>query len=335
MAITARDVEYHHPPDVDHTYAETNWFSFSIPEERLLVIVHTVSRKGVPAISSDVAIYGALVDNRAESLYFDGQQMLPAPERLSEYTLPSGLHVKAFSPSKYHIDYVGYDDTQFHIDFEGLMEPFDIHDPEHSPKAAPTLAEQHTGSGMGSGYGGHFDLTGHITGTLRLFCKEYVVDCVETMDHSWDSRAEIYVPSMGWSHSHFSKAFAIKWINHWDTDKPIPEQQRLAHGYVMEDGQAYGLTELELITNRVGNVITSMDVTATDKRGHVHHMHGSALMGGPWVCCMAALVQCATMRWQLDSGRVGYGLAAALTSMQSLTRRHGRRWTQASGHITA
>ena len=334
--ITARDVEFHHPPNADHTYAETNWFCFNIPEERLLAIIYVLARKGVPAVSCDVAIYGALVDNRAESLYFDSQQMLPAPERLSKYTLPTGLSVEAVKPPRdYRIDYKGYDDTEIHLDFKGLMEPFDIHDPDQSPKAGKTVAEQHAGAGMGSGYGGHFDLTGHYSGTLKLLGKEYKVDCVETMDHSWGSRPEIHVPSMGWSHAHWGKDFAIKWINQWHPEKPLDLAQTLAHGYVMENGVAYGLTDAKFYTSRIGATITSMNVEVTDKRGKTFRFTGTAQSGGPWICYMSALVGASLMRWQLDDGRVGYGLASEIRSMQTLTRAHGRRWTQSSGHITA
>ena len=57
-------------------------------------------------------------------------------------------------------------------------------------------------------------------------------------------------------------------------------------------------------------------------------------MGGPWVCYLSTHVQASTMRWQLDSGRAGHGLASEVTSLQALTRRLGRRWTQSPIHIT-
>lgn len=334
--IKPEDVEYHTPADADHRHAETNWFCFHVPEEKLMAIIYTVARKAVGVQSCDISLYGALVDNRAETLYLDTQMALPAPPKLSEYTTANGLYVKAVNPPRdYRVDYVGYDDTEIHVDFKGLMEPFDIHDPDHSPMAKATTEEQHAGAGMGSGYGGHFDLTGHYSGTLKIRGREYEVDCVETMDHSWGNRAEIDVPTMGWSHAHFGKDFAIKWINHWDPGKPVDQQQSLAHGYVMEDGQAYGLTDMKLYTNRIGSVITSVEVHVTDKRGKKFHAVGTAQAGGPWICYASSLVYAAQCRWTLDDGRVGYGLASEITSLQALTRRHGRRWTESSGHITS
>lgn len=333
--ISDRDLEFHTPADADQRHAETNWFCFYIPTERIMGIIYTVARRGVGVQSCDVSLYGALVDNRAETLYLDSQMALPCPPQLSHYTTATGLTVRADDIRTYHLDYRGYDDTEIHLDFKGLMEPFDIHDPDHSPRAKATVEEQHAGAGMGSGYGGHFDLTGHLTGTLKFRGRQYSIDCVETMDHSWGNRAEIFVPSMGWSHAHFGKDFAIKWINHWDPLKPLDEQQGLAHGYVMENGRAYGLTDMRLITHRLGSVITGVEVEVTDRRGKTFHALGMAEVGGPWICYAASMVYATQCRWRLHDGRTGYGLASEIISLQTLTRLHGRRWTQPSGHITS
>ena len=42
--ITARDLEYHTPPDAGHTWAETYFFPIALPEEHLLVTVYVVVR---------------------------------------------------------------------------------------------------------------------------------------------------------------------------------------------------------------------------------------------------------------------------------------------------
>lgn len=333
--IKPRDVEFHTPPNPDHTHAETNFFCLTIPEERLMATVYTLSRKSIGVMLADVVVYGALVDNRAECLYVDSQQHLPAPEKLSDYSTPNGLRVQALSPREYRVDYVGYDDMEIHVDFKGLMQPFDIHDPEHSPKAAKSVEEQQAGSGLGAGYGGHFDLTGRVTGSFKFGGKEYAVDCIETMDHSWGVRPELGVHSMGWMHAHFGPDLAIHWINAWDLDKPIGEQQTLAHGYVLEQGEVHGLTDLKLRSTRVGSVISGMQVEATDKRGLVWRMSGTAEVGAPWVPYTCTMLYAAMMRWTLSDGRVGYGMAQENQSLQALTRRRGRRATEPSTHITS
>jgi hypothetical protein len=325
--ITPADVEYHTPSDADHLYAETNWFAFYVPEARINTVVYTMSRPGAGVQFCDISMCGALVADRGEMLYLDSQQALPAPERLGDYTTASGLRVRALNPPRdYRIDYVGYDDCEIHVDFEGLMDPFDTSDPAHSPKATADPDAHVAGTGMGAAYKGHFELTGHITGTLRYRGVDHEVDCVETMDHSWGDRPEIHQHPMGWTHAHFGRDLVVKWINHWHIEAPEDEQQPLAHGYVLQDGAVHGLVDLQLRTQRIGRVITGMQATATDVRGEVFELTGVAEVGGPMIPYTGSEVYGAQLRWtERRSGRQGYGFASDIQSVQDLTRRNGRR----------
>ena len=334
--IHPQDIEFHIPPDADHTWAETNYFCLTIPEARLMASVYVVTRKGLGVQHVDVIVFGALTDSRAECLYIDSQQHLPAPEKLSDFRTPNGLHVRAFNPRDYRVDYVGQDGMELHFDFKGLMEPFDIHDPNHSPKAQPTQAGRNESSGLGAAYGNHFDLTGHITGSLKLRGKEYAVDCVETMDHSWGPRAELGMATMGWSHAHFGKDFVIHWINKWDPDKPgAADEHALAHGYVLDNGIAYGLTDMKIDCIHLGSVLTGIEAEVTDKRGKIFRLLGTAVIGAPWLPYSSGMLYVNMMRWMLDDGRMGYGLGSYNTSMLALNRRHGRCWTDKQVKITS
>jgi hypothetical protein len=333
--ITDADIDFHLPANADYRHAETNFWTVLIPEERLMAVVYTVARKALGVQSCDISIYGALTPHRVETLYLDSQQHLPCPESLRAYRTVNGLSVSAKSIRDYRIDYIGYDDTELHFDFRGLMAPFDIHDPNDSPLAKPTTAEQHTNSGLGSGYGGHFDTTGHLTGTLRLRGSDFPIDCYETMDHSWGVRPEVHLPSMGVQQAQFGPELGFKWINHWDMDAPADRATRLAHGYVLDEGKSYGLVDAKLITQRVGNMITGMQATVTDKRGRSYTMTGQAEIGGPWHCYTGSTLFMAMMRWTLSDGRVGHGLASEISSLQSLTRKYGRRWRDPSPYLTS
>ncbi len=333
--IKQEDIDFHTPENADYLWAETNYFSFIIPEEQLFGSVYMVFRKGIGVMSADVAIHGALVDNRAECLYIDNRQHLPAPEKLSDFETPSGLKVKVDNPRDYRIDYVGFDDTEVHFDFRGLMEPFDIHDPKHSPNAQADEHDQAEGSGFGTGYGGHFDLTGKITGNLKLRGKDYTIDCVETMDHSWGPRPEIDMLGIGWMHAHFGEDLAIHWIVLCDYEKPVGEQQTFAHGYVLEDGKVYGLKDVKLRTVRTGVVTCAHEFEATDVRGKTWRMYGSAEVGAPWVCYISTMVYISMMRWTLPDGRVGHGVSQENQSLQGLNRQRGKIWTDQQSKITS
>ncbi len=323
--IRPHDIEFHVPADVDYRWAETNYFCVTIPEERLMASVYTVTRKGLGVQLVDVCIWGTMTDDRAECLYIDSQQHLPAPDRLSDYRTPNGLHVRAFCPRDYKVDYVGHDGTEIHFDFQGLMEPFDIHDPEHSPKAQATESARAAGSGFGEAYTGHFDLTGHVTGRLKLRGREYPIDCVETMDHSWGPRGEHGMVTMGWNHAHFGPDLAIHLIDLWDPDRHGHAEHTLAHGYVMENGVVSGVTAIEMDCFHFGHVLTGIEAKVTDRRGRVLRMLGTAMIGAPWEPYTSTLLYVSLMRWMLADGRVGYGLGSYNASMHALNRRHGKR----------
>ena len=331
--IEQADIEFHIPADISYTFAETNYFIAMIPEVRILATFYTVTRKSVGVCLVDVAIFGCLSDNRGEMLYLDSQQQLPAPERLSRFETPNGLSVQAFSPREYRLDYVGFDDTEAHLDIAGLTEPFDINDPRHSPHARQSAEERAAASGLGKAYSNHFDLACRVTGTLKVRGKTYKVDCVSTMDHSWGDRCEVGLRSMAWTNANFGPDYGLHWINNLDFTKPAGQQESLAHGYAFENGELFGLTGLELKTNRLGSIAVSIDAVATDVRGKRHVLYGAPLVGAPWSCYTGTMLYVAMSRWINDSGRIGYGLNMENHPLDMMARLRGRRWDQAPGVI--
>jgi len=80
--IKPEDIEFHTPRDAGHTWSETNFFCASIPEKRLMITFYTLFRKGIGVMLSDIAVYGAFTDNRAEVLYRAGQRDCLLRQRL-------------------------------------------------------------------------------------------------------------------------------------------------------------------------------------------------------------------------------------------------------------
>lgn len=331
--IEQDDIEFHLPPNIDYKFAETNYFVAMIPEERILATFYTVTRKSIGVCLADVAVFGCLSENRAEMLYLDSQQQLPAPERLSRFETPTGLKILVKSPREYTLDYVGFDNTEAHLSITGLHEPFDIHDPNHSPKA---VADEHgrvEGSGLGKAYGNHFDLTCRVVGTLTLRGKTYPIDCISTMDHSWGERCEVGLRPMGWTNANFGADYGLHWIHSVDFTKPADQQHALAHGYAVENGEVYGFTDLEMHTNRLGAIGVAIDIEATDVRGKKHVVYGTPLVGAPWSCYTSTMLYVAMTRWISDHGRIGYGISMENHPLDTMARLRGRRWNQAPGTI--
>ena len=324
--ITADDLEYHTPEGADHEWAETYFLPIPLPEEHLLVAVYVVVRPVVGVMTNDIVVYSALANTRFEMAYLDIYQHLPAPKRFSEIDSPSGLKVRAVkAPTEYRIDYVGYDDTEFHVDWKGIMEPWDIHDPRHSPSVYASDEERLAATSMNTAYRGHFDMTGRVTGTIRLRGKEYRVDAIDRMDHSWGERNEMTVPSMNSISVTIGEDFALRLLGRLDVDAPTASNQKLAHGYVLDKGELHSLAGMELLTTRAGSIVTGMDLKVTDARGTVFHLHGLADVGAPWMAYGGSVCFLAMFRWVMN-GRAGHGVVMENLSFRDLQRSRGRTW---------
>lgn len=331
--ITARDLEFHTPPDAGHTWAETYFMPLIIPQEKLMATVYVVARPGLGTMINDVAVYGSLSDTRADLVYFHAEPHLPGPQRFSDIRSPMGLSVQALRPPRdYRIDYVGYDDTEIHVEWTGLMDPWDIHDPAHSPRAGRTTHEQHANSGLGAAWGGHFDMTGRVRGQLKLRGKVYEVDCVERMDHSWGHRNPIVMNAQDSISAAFGEDLALHVIAHLDLDAPAGSDQRLAHAYVLENGRVWGIVDGRLSTTRIGNVVTAMEMSLVDTAGRTHEFIGYSEVGAPWNAYSATVTYTSMMKW-FHKGRVGHGCVMETIGVPALSRRRGRRWTQSWAQV--
>ena len=99
--ITAQDLEYHHGPNDDYTWAETYYIPISVPEERLFAHVYVCVRPVLGSMANDIRVHGAVSATEFDLLSIDSQFHLPAPERFSHIHGPNGLSVKAVRPASH------------------------------------------------------------------------------------------------------------------------------------------------------------------------------------------------------------------------------------------
>lgn len=321
--ITAKDIEFHHAADVNHEWAETNYFGFYIPEERLLGSIYTVARAGTGACASEFIVYRGLAQDRMNVVHYDVQEHLPLPKSLLDYRLPNGMHVRAVNPPRdYRIDYVGRNGTELHMDYVGLMDPFDIHDAGQNARAAKTDAERAAGSSFGEAYKGHFDQTAQVTGELKLGGRSYMIDCVDTMDHSWGPRPEYGMKSQCWLHGQFGPDLVVHLILAFKPWAAREQQYELAHGYVLRDGKVHAITQADVVADRVNLQGVAMAVTVTDSSGQTLSMHGGAIAGGAWPAYLTLHPYNTLHRWTTNEGRVGYGVAQENWAMDNIAERN-------------
>src|SRR3546814_13145655 len=90
-------------------------------------MVYVVARPMLGVCMADVTILDRISDLWEEQAYIDNQQHMPCPEKLSDFTLPNGLTVKAIDPiNHYRVEYQGIDDTWFKLDYHALHTAYDI-----------------------------------------------------------------------------------------------------------------------------------------------------------------------------------------------------------------
>lgn len=317
--IRASDVAYHTPSNVNHEWAETSWFSIYLPEPNLVAWVYIVARPGVGAIVCDVEVVDHIGRISLEAKYVDFQQHLPLPEKFEKFALPNGLSLTALNERDYRIDYIGVDDTEFHWDVRGLMEPFDINDPNMDPLATSNPHD----SGFGSAYANHFDMTVKVTGTVKVRGESHDVDCVTTMDHSWGPRGERGMRAMGWINANFSENLAFQTIWSFDPLAKGWDQFKLAHGYVLEDGKVSGLTAGRIRavrTSEKGVFPNSYEAILTDLNGREYRLVGTVVAQQPWACYSCSMPIMSLVRWFYE-GQEGSGQAQENWPLDMLTGR--------------
>lgn len=324
--IKPEDCDFHTPENADHRWAETYIFPIAVPEEHLLVMVYISVRPTLGVMLNDIYVFNTLTDNRADLIYVDSQVHLPAPTEMSNIKSPSGLTFVATKPPReYRIDYTGFDDTEIHVDWHGIMDPFDVHDPDHTPHAAGrSQDEKIEKSGLGTAWNGHFDMTGRVTGTVTIRGRQYEVDSLERMDHSWGVRGEHDLPAMDSISAQFGEDLAFHIITRVDLDAPSGRDQSLAHGYVLEDGERFGIETLDISSARLGISQVTITMTVVDTRGKRYELCAMADVGGPWTI-YATTCYTALMRWTLGD-RVGYGVVMEVLPTKELNRIRGQRY---------
>ena len=318
--ITAVDAEFHQPESDTPTWAETNYFGFFDAEQNFAGGVYLLFRPNLGVVTSLIVLNRGHATTPWEADFVDLRTHLPIPEprSLLNYSLDNGLTVETVTPNlEWRVRYDDGEGTTIDITHRGLMAGYDINDPEQDPMTAAKSA----GGDFkwGTAYNGHFDQTGVVQGEVVIRGHRIPIDCVATMDHSWGPRPERGIPEMSWLHAHFSADYAIHAIFSFDSTTGGGEYD-LAHGYVLQDGQVYGLKAGRGTTRRDAHRFPH-EVTAelTDIRGVVHRLTGQSVGGYPWLFWLNMVGFTSFVRFTGNDGVVGHGEAMDLCELPTLT----------------
>jgi hypothetical protein len=257
--------------------------------------------------------------DRKDSIYVDCQQHLPAPMRLSDYTLECGLSVKALNPPRdYAIRYHGRNNVAFDLRFAAIMDPYDIND---RPGEKSQAGQQEFP--LQAYTGGHFDMSGRVTGVLHIADRTLPVDCIATMDHSWGSRPQIPnpVPAASWVNAHFGKDYVVHAIWAIDFSRAKASQYSLLCGYVLKDGELLNIVSGSARADRLAHachLATSVELEVTDHRGGIHKISGALLSATSLAQHPSADTFQSMYRWHSENGSVGYGCNMELHQLYSV-----------------
>ena len=313
--ITDKDIDFHPTDPSIHNWAETNYFAFFNAEQRIFGHLQALFRPNLGVVMTEVRMWKGLVERSHDALYVANHHHLPTAPSLRSYSLLSGLSVTAHSTRDYRVDYVGTDDTEIHLDFRGIMEPYDIADPDMDPV---TRKQMDGGFVLGEAYRGHWDMHARVTGEVRCRGAVIPIDCVQVMDHSWGPRTEVELPGMMWLGAYFPDTdTAVHGFFPGDPDNS--DELDLAHGYVCRGGKVTGLVSAKLVLSRLNYLPIAAEWHCVDANGEEFSLYGASIAGGPWPVYPSVDVGITLKRWTMG-GAVGHGMAMENTSMAYRTR---------------
>lgn len=291
-----------------------------IPEVNTTLWVYTVARAGLGVIAVDVSAMNTVANTPLGAVYFDFRQHLPLPEKWQSYELPNGLSLETSNPRDYTVRYIGHDDTELEWNVRGLMDPYDILDPNMDPLASGDPDK----SGFGQAYANHFDMTVHITGTTKIRGRSFNTDCVSVMDHSWGQRNEHLQKFMVWINAVFGEDYSIHAIWSRDPNADGWDEFTIAHGYALVDGEVRGLKAGRMRATRGpdGKMPVSYEMVVVDVEDREHVLVASPTSQIPWACYSNFYVPMSALRWHTHDGttqRVGHGMAQESNPLDRLT----------------
>jgi hypothetical protein len=303
--ITSADASLHAPQGTD--WAETNWFSFQVPEHNLHGAIYVLIRQQHGVAWSSVHLNSGWTQKHWEADYCDLQAHLPTgPDfDLLDYHLPNGLRMKVTDPNMaWDVDFDDGEACEIHFAYRSLMPPYDINDPDMDPMvAAQSEGYDYT---WGGAYGkGHFDQSGVYEGEILLRGQRIPFRSLGTMDHSWGPRPERHRTTLCWVNAHFSEDFIIHALCDFDPYTGGREL-RFTHGYVLDHGKLVGLAGGKGAVRRLDWFPREVLLEVHDASGRGWLLRGDARTSFPEMIWPDFTGFNALVEWQCD-GQTGFG----------------------------
>ena len=232
--------DYWHPRSDDPYWNESAWFGFNIPERLISGWVYFYHRPNMNYTVAGTALWDPSGEHEWDCLYYDwGETVaLEAGTNMFDFSSANGVTVKCLEPLKsFKLDYEN-DGCRVDLKWDAFMEPQESMRLDSS--GAPVKSELPAGSEeWGSA---HYELGGHIHGTVAVDGEELTVDCLGLRDHSWGPRRYTTNPRGDFcsvltdertGFCMFPVGTAPR-----DADPMVGVDDRLVFGWILRDGRA-------------------------------------------------------------------------------------------------
>lgn len=248
-----------HKPGPKHSWTETSWWSFHVPQRALAGWLYVQVRPHQHTTAGGAFAYDPSATTSWQLPFYAmfDHQKLPADLDLRHARLESGVSIDCVEPGMvYDLGYRFRDETDFvaTLRFEGLFGPF-----PYLTGAPPFSAST------------HFDQPGRLTGTIELRGERIEVDCLSLRDRSWGPRPEHWGRGgrMSYAFGTMDEANGVLAFCHPAGADPFTDLESVTSGYLLRDGEVARLAGGTRRSERdpVTRMVRAFDLEVHDVRG--------------------------------------------------------------------
>lgn len=232
-ALHPREGLLHRPAFADPTWAETNWFTFIVPERNLRGHVYAGFRSNLGVVMSTVTVWSRDCRAVIELDYYDHRVHLPMPaSNLDDYRLANGLHVRMEEPlQRWTVTYEGFQGFGLELEATAMMPAVTSH--QTRVPDGEDFSHFHVIPAGLDEFSGHIDQTQMVRGEIRLRGETLAIAHPSNHDHSWSSRPEFGHGCGNFDEGFFGEEFAF----HVQTRNTTASEGRVTNGYILDKGE--------------------------------------------------------------------------------------------------
>lgn len=246
---------------------ESYWFSFFIPERRLMVYIYPWFRPTLGICGGGVVAWDDSAHESWNIVHCDYNWHLPCPtakELITGATLefPQKVQIEVLKPLMHYR--IGYQSDALEVAVEFMA----TQDPNIHSKAVGSAAL----------YAGRLDQCGHVSGHITLHGETIPVDCMSMRDRSWGVRRDdSYKMHIGYFHATATKERAFLVVSD-PSAVAANDCAPVVSGYLMEEGVSSPLNEgSTIITRAADGTPVACEIKAQDMLGRGLIARGDAI----------------------------------------------------------